>query len=292
MTHSIQPIILITGATGSVGSALAEQLAQKNIPFRALVRNLDKAGNLKHLNGAELVIGDFNDQQSIVNALKGIEKVFLLSNSSEDAERLQCNFVDAIAKGEVKHIVKLSQFAANINSPVRFLRYHAAVEQKIKDTGLQYTFLRPNLFMQGLLGFAGLIKYQQKFFAIAGDAKISLVDTRDIAAVALNALLSRDNESKIYNITGPEAISHKEIAEILSTVLGKKIEYINVSDAELLTALSQVGFPAWQAAGLIEDYAHYALGEAAVLSNDVMEVTGTVPRTFADFVKEYRAAFE
>jgi uncharacterized protein YbjT (DUF2867 family) len=292
MTHSIQPTILITGATGSVGSALAEQLAQKNIPFRALVRNLDKAGNLKHLNGVELVVGDFNDQQSIVNALKGIEKVFLLSNSSEDAERLQSNFVDALAKSEVKHIVKLSQFAANINSPVRFLRYHAAVEQKIKDTGLQYTFLRPNLFMQGLLGFADLIKYQQKFFATAGDAKISMVDTRDIASVALNALLSRDNESKIYNITGPEAISHKEIAENLSTVLAKKIEYINVSDAELLTALSQVGFPAWQAAGLIEDYAHYARGEAAVLSNDVMEVTGTVPRTFADFVKEYRAAFE
>ncbi|WP_223191063.1 SDR family oxidoreductase [Pedobacter roseus] len=291
MTHSIQPAILITGATGSVGSALAEQLAQKNIPFRALVRNLDKADNLKHLNGVELVVGDFNDQQSIVNALKGIEKVFLLSNSSEDAERLQSNFVDALAKSEVKHVVKLSQFAANINSPVRFLRYHAAVEQKIKDTGLKYTFLRPNLFMQGLLGFADLIKYQQKFFATAGDAKISLVDTRDIATVALNALLNRDNESKIYNITGPEAISHKEIAEILSEALGKEIRYINVSEEELLMALSQVGFPAWQAAGLIEDYAHYARGEAAVLSNDVLEVTGAAPGTFSDFVKDYCAAF-
>ena len=291
MTHSIQPAILITGATGSVGSALAEQLAQKNISFRALVRNLDKADNLKHLTGVELVVGDFNDQQSIVNALKGIEKVFLLSNSSEDAERLQSNFVDALAKSEVKHIVKLSQFAANINSPVRFLRYHAAVEQKIKDTGLQYTFLRPNLFMQGLLGFADLIKYQQKFFATAGDAKISLVDTRDIASVALNALLSRDNESKIYNITGPEAISHKEIAEILSEALGKEIRYINVSDEELLMGLSQVGFPAWQAAGLIEDYAHYARCEAALLSNDVMEVTGAAPGTFSDFVKDYCAAF-
>ncbi|MGN7989775.1 SDR family oxidoreductase [Pedobacter sp. 22226] len=292
MTHLTQPTILVTGATGSVGSALAEQLAFENIPFRALVRSLDKAGNLKRLKCAEIVTGDFNDKQSIVNALAGIEKVFLLSNSSEAAESLQCNFVDAVMESNVKHIVKLSQFAADMNSPVRFLRYHAAVEQKIKDTGLQYTFLRPNLFMQGLLGFADPIKYQQQFFATAGDAKISLVDTRDIAAVALQALVSRDTESKIYNITGPEALSHNDIAEILSEILEKEIKYINVSDEELKAALLQAGFPSWQAAGLIEDYAHYARGEAAMVSHDVMEVTGKAPGTFTNFVKEYRSAFE
>ncbi|WP_316826929.1 SDR family oxidoreductase [Pedobacter miscanthi] len=292
MTHSTQPTILVTGATGSVGSALAVQLAQSNIPFRALIRTLDKAGNLKQLNGIELVIGDFNDNQSITNALKGIEQVFLLSNSSEEAESLQCNFVEAAAKSNVKHIIKLSQFAADVNSPVRFLRYHAAVEQKIKEKGLQYTFLRPNLFMQGLLGFAVPIKYQQQFFATAGDAKISLVDIRDIAAVALEALIAKDKENKIYNITGPEAISHEEIAKLLSVVLGKEIKYINVSDEEMQKALLQVGFPNWQAAGLIEDYAHYARGEAAMVSHVVKEVTGKAPRRFVDFVKEYKSAFE
>ncbi|WP_316845094.1 SDR family oxidoreductase [Pedobacter psychrodurus] len=292
MTDSIQPTILITGATGSVGSELAKQLAEKQIPFRALVRSLDQAEALKQLKGAELVKGDFKDELSVLKALKGIEQVFLLSNSSEDAESLQSHFVDAAVKSNVKHLVKLSQFAANLNSPVRFLRYHAVVEEKIKRTGLQYTFLRPNLFMQGLLGFADAIKYQQKFFATAGEAKISLIDVRDIAAVAVERLITADQDSKVYDITGPEAISHQEIAEALSEVLHKEIKYVNVSDDEMLVALVQFGFPEWQAAGLIEDYAHYARGEAAVISHAVQDVTGKSPRKFIDFVEDYKTLFE
>jgi uncharacterized protein YbjT (DUF2867 family) len=292
MTDSIQPTILITGATGSVGSELAKQLAEKQIPFRALVRSLDQAEALKQLKGAELVKGDFKDELSVLKALKGIEQVFLLSNSSEDAESLQSHFVDTAVKSNVKHLLKLSQFAANLNSPVRFLRYHAAVEEKIKRTGLQYTFLRPNLFMQGLLGFADAIKYQQKFFATAGEAKISLVDVRDIAAVAVERLITSKQDNKIYDITGPEAISHQEIAEALSEVLHKKIKYVNVSDDEMLGALVQFDFPEWQAAGLIEDYAHYARGEAAVISHAVQDVTGKSPRKFIDFVEDYKTLFE
>jgi uncharacterized protein YbjT (DUF2867 family) len=291
MTDSIQPTILITGATGSIGSVLAKQLADKQIPFRALVRSLGKADALKHLKGAELVTGDFNDEISVIKALKGIEKVFLLSNSSEDAERLQCSFVKMAAKSGVKHIVKLSQFAADLNSPVRFLRYHAIVEEKIKLTGIQYTFLRPNLFMQGLLGFADAIKYQQKFFATAGEAKISLVDIRDIAAVALERLITTDQESKIYDITGSEAITHHQIAQMLSDVLHKEIKYINVSDEEMQAALLQFGFPEWQAAGLIEDYAHYARGEAAIIADTVKDVTGKSPRRFIDFAEDYKSFF-
>jgi len=292
MTDSNHPTILITGVTGSIGLVLAKQLADKQIPFRALVRSLDKAKDLKQFEGAEIVIGDFKNKPSILEALKGIEQVFLLTNSSPDAESLQCDFVDMAVKSGVKHIVKLSQFAADVNSTVRFLRYHAVVEEKIKNTGLRYTFLRPNLFMQGLLGFADAIKYQQQFFATAGGAKISLVDIRDIAAVAIERLITSDQDSKVYDITGAEAISHYEIAEILSEVLHQEIKYINVSDDEMLAALLQFGFPQWQAAGLIEDYAHYARGEAAIISHAVRDVTGKSPRKFIDFVEDYRLLFE
>ena len=289
MTDLVQPTILVTGATGSVGLVLAKQLADKQIPIKALVRSLDKAEPLKHLKGVELVIGDFDNEQSLLQALKGIESAFLLSNSTADAENLQCNFVSAAVKSGVKHIVKLSQFAADLNSPVRFLRYHAAVEEKIKSTGLQYTFLRPNLFMHGLLGFAHTIKYQNQFFATAGDAKISLVDVRDIAAVAVERLVTHDSESEVYDITGPEAISNNKIAEILSNVLQKEIKYVNVSDEEMLSALIQFGFPEWQAEGLVEDYAHYARGEAAIVASTVKDITGASPRKFIDFVEDYRA---
>ena len=143
------------------------------------------------LEGAEVAIWDFNNAKSIANALEGVHRAFLLTNSSEQAEVQQATFVDVASRVGVKHIVKLSQWAADPASPVRFLRYHAAVEQKIRESGMAYTFLRPNLFMQGLLAFRETIAAQGQFFAAAGDAKISAVDVRDIAAVAAAALTER-----------------------------------------------------------------------------------------------------
>ncbi|MDJ1467048.1 SDR family oxidoreductase [Xanthocytophaga flava] len=291
MTTSNILSILITGATGTIGSELARQLSAQGIPFRALVRSLENTQELASLPGAELIVGDMSNDKSIEKALTGIEKAFLLTNSSEQAEQLQLNFVDSAMRAGVRHIVKLSQFAADVNSPVRFLRYHAAVEQRIKESGIDYTFLRPNLFMQGLFGFREPIAKQNKFFASVGEAKISLVDIRDIAAVAAKALTSPGHEGKIYNLTGPQALSHQEIAEYLSHELKRSILFINVSPEDMRNALLSVGFPEWQADGLIEDYAHYARGEASAISSDIEVITGQSARSFDNFVKEYASLF-
>ncbi|MDJ1497456.1 SDR family oxidoreductase [Cytophagaceae bacterium DM2B3-1] len=291
MTTSNILSILITGATGTIGSELARQLSAQGIPFRALVRSLENTQELASLPGAELIVGDMSNDKSIEKALTGIEKAFLLTNSSEQAEQLQLNFVDSAMRAGVRHIVKLSQFAADVNSPVRFLRYHAAVEQRIKESGIDYTFLRPNLFMQGLFGFREPIAKQNKFFASVGEAKISLVDIRDIAAVAAKALTSPGHEGKIYNLTGPQALSHQEIAEYLSYELKRSILFINVSPEDMRNALLSVGFPEWQANGLIEDYAHYARGEASAISSDIEVITGKSARSFDNFVKEYASLF-
>ena len=160
-----QATILITGATGNVGKELTKYLVSKEIPFRSMVRSAGQFEDKKNITfpGAEMVQGDFNDAGSLKIALKGIEKAFLLTNSSEQAEQQQTAFVKAAAESGVKHIVKLSQWAAYVNSPVRFLRYHAVIENMIKETGMAYTFLRPNLFMQGLLGFRDTIIKQNQF---------------------------------------------------------------------------------------------------------------------------------
>ncbi len=283
--------MLVTGATGSVGSELVKMLAAKGVAFRALVRSDKNTEQLAVLPGAEIVVGDLGDTASITQALRGIDRAFLLTNSSEEAESLQSGFVDAAQHAGVRHIVKLSQLHADIHSPVRFLRYHAVVEQKIIASGMAYTFLRPNLYMQGLLGFREPIMHQGKFFASAGDAKVSLVDTRDIARVAAEALTNQSHEHKIYNITGPEALSHAEIAACFTEVLGREIRFINVSPEEMRYALTGVGFPAWQTDGLIEDYAHYARGEASEVSPSVKEVTGEQPRDFRRFVSEFAGIF-
>jgi len=291
MQKSKAPRILITGATGNVGTELAKMLSAQEVPFRAMVRSIKEVDRLAALEGVELVTGDFNDESSVASALKDVQQAFLLTNSSEQAETQQSTFVDAASRAGTKHIVKLSQWAADAKSPVRFLRYHAMVERRIKDSGIAYTFLRPNLFMQGLLGFRESIAKQRKFFAAIGDARISAVDVRDIAAVAAVALTKAGHEGKTYNITGPEALTHREMAEKLSDALSRKIEFVDVSPEAMRGALAAAGVPDWQADGLIEDYAHYSRGEASEVATGVLEATGKPPRSFDDFARDYAPAF-
>lgn len=160
-----------------------------------------------------------------------------MTNSSEYAEAHQSRFVDAASRAGVKHIVKLSQWAAYADSPVRFLRYHAAVERKIEESGMAFTFLRPNLFMQGLLAFRETIVGQGQFFAAASYAKISAVDVRDIAAVAAAALTQDGHDGKTYDLTGPEALTHGEMAEKLSKAVGREIQYVDVPEEAMMGAL-------------------------------------------------------
>jgi len=243
------------------------------------------------MEAAQIVVADFNDSDTLVNALAGIDRAFLLTNSSEQAEAQQRTFVDVAKRVGVKHIVKLSQWAADANSPVRFLRYHAAVEQHIKESEVSYTFLRPNLFMQGLLVFREPIMTQGKFFAAAGTAKISAIDVRDIAAAAVAALTEDGHEGKTYDLTGPEALSHSEMAAKLSRVLQRQVEYVDVPPEAMKEALLRIGFPLWQADGLVEDYAHYRRGEAATIASGVEEATGAPPRSFDRFARDYAPAF-
>lgn len=256
-----------------------------------MVRSLDNASELASLPGAEIVKGDFNDADSLVAALQGIEKAFLLTNSSELAETQQKNFVDAAKTAGVKHIVKLSQWAASATSPVRFLRYHAVVEKYIQDSGIAYTFLRPNLFMQGLLGLREYIVSKNIFFAAAGDAQISTIDIRDIADVAAEVLTKEGHAFKTYNLTGPEAMTHYQMADELSRSLHKTIHFVDTSADVMHGALLKAGFPAWQADGLIEDYEHYRKNEAMAVSNDVERITGHAPRSFAGFANDFAPAF-
>lgn len=285
------PTILVTGATGNIGGELVKQLVAHKVPFRAMVRHAKDVEVLSQHQGVDAVVGDFNDEQSVADALKGVERAFLLTPSSEQAETQQKVFVDPASRAGVKHLVKGSQWAADAHSPVRFLRYHAVIEEKIRDSGLAYTFLRPNLFMQGLLGFQDTIIRQGKFFAAIGKAKISAVDTRDIATVAAASLTEAGHTGKTYNLTGPESLSHAEMADKLSSALGRTIEFLDAPPEAMHDTLLQVGFPTWQAEGLIEDYAHYARGEAAVVTADIEAVTGQAPHTFDAFAHDYAPAF-
>ena len=287
------PTLLITGATGTIGTELTKLLAAQGVPFRALARNPDdkSAQVLRALTGAEVVAGDFNDAASLDRALAGIERAFLLTNSTAQAEAQQLRFVAGAQRAGVRHVVKQSQWAASADSPVRFLRYHAAVEQAIQVAGLAYTFLRPNLFMQGLLAFKDAVKKQGQIFAPIGDARISAVDVRDIAAAAAASLTEGGHENQIYDLTGPAALTHAEMAAGLAAALGRPVAFVDVAPADLRHYLLQTGMDPWQAEGLLEDYAHYHRGEAAEVAPGVQQATGQPPRDFAAFARDYAGAF-
>jgi uncharacterized protein YbjT (DUF2867 family) len=281
-------MILITGATGNTGGEIIKRLSGK-VNVRVMVRRRPEPGS--GVAGVEYVTGDFDNPESVRRALIGVERAFLTTNSTERVEEQQLNFVEEARTSGVGHLVYLSQLHAARSSPVRFLRYHAAVEDAIATSGITFTHLRPNLFMQGLLGFRHSIATAGRFFAPAGDAAVSLVDVRDIAAVAAAALTQGGHENKTYDITGPETLTHADLASQLTTVLGKPVSFVNVTEDEMHAALLRLGFPKWQVDGLIEDYAHYRKGEASAVSTAVRDVTGNVPHSFREFVQDYKQAF-
>ena len=145
--------------------------------------------------------------------------------------------------------------------------------------------------MQGLFQFKQMIKETGGFAAAIGDARVSLVDVRDNAAAAAAALTQTGHESRIFDLTGPEALTHTELAEKLSTSAGRRITFSDVSEGAMGDALRRAGMPAWQVDGLLEDYAHYRRGEAAAVCTGVIDATGAAPRSFSNFAADYADAW-
>jgi uncharacterized protein YbjT (DUF2867 family) len=238
----------------------------------------------------ELVAADLDDASAVAAALKGVDRAYLVTRSSERAEAQQLQFVELAAEAGVAHLVKLSQYAATAESPVRFLRYHAAVEQRIRELGIPFTFLRPNLFLQAFLDFGPVVQGMGVLPAPIGAARVSVVDVRDIVAVAAAALTEPGHEGASYTITGPAAVTHAEIAAAISVATGQEIAFADVPPAAFEEQLRGM-LPPWQLAGLMEDYAHYARGEAADVFPDVTAVTGRPARSMEAFFTEHAPTF-
>jgi uncharacterized protein YbjT (DUF2867 family) len=238
----------------------------------------------------QVAAADFDDADSLAAAVAGVGRAYLVTPSSEQAEAQQVRFAELAAAAGVEQVVVLSQLAADEASPVRFLRWHAVVERRIRELGIGFTFLRPNLYFQGVLAFAPSIAAEGRFFAPIGDARVSAVDVRDIAAVAAVALTRPGHAGRTYTITGPAAITHAEIAAALSAALGRQITFVDAPPEVFAESLRGV-LPPWQVDGLLEDYAHYARGEAAAVHPTVVEVTGQQPRDIGQFARDYADAF-
>ena len=283
-------MILITGATGTVGSEVVKRLSARGVELRAVTRDPRKA-ETNQLSGVHFVQGDFDDADSMRRACSGVERAFLLTNSTERAEQQQIAFTRVAQQRGVRHIIKLSQLHADANSPGRFLRYHASVESAVQASGLTFTFLRPNLYMQGLLNFRQSIQQTGVFFAAANDARVSAVDVRDLAEVAVAALTTSEHENRIYSLTGPAGLTFAEMADALSRAVGRAISFVDVPPESMGSALVEMGLPAWQVDGLLEEFAMYRRGEAAAAESGIREALGRPPRSFDEFARDHASLF-
>lgn len=283
--------VLITGATGMIGSLLTDALVARGAEFSVMLRPGASSDRFAGKPGVTATEGDFDDPASLRRALEGIDRAFLLTNSSERTEAQQIAFVEAAQAQQVEQVVYLSQLAADPQSPVRFLRYHGAVEAALTSSTVGCTFVRPNLILQAYIPFAPVIA-QGLLQAPIGDAAVSVADARDIAAVAAIALTEAGHAGNTYTVTGPEAVSHVDIATALGDATGKRVRFESMPANDFIAMLTGVGMPQWQAEGLAEDYAHYDRGEAGSVSRDVEQVTGTRARSVDDFANDYAAAFQ
>ncbi len=283
-------MILITGATGTNGSEAVKQLLAAGAPVRALVRNPAKATDLSAA-GVEVVAGDLADVASLEAALQGVERAYLIAPVDSRSVELQANFIQAAKSAGTRHIVKLSSIGADTNSPITFARWHGEGEKLLEASGLNWTHLQPNAFMQNLMGSAGSIAGQGMLYQPGGDAKISHVDVRDIAAVAVKALTEGGHEGKTYVLTGPDSLSYAEIAQKLSEVTGKKVSYVDLPPADFKTALLGYGMPEDLADGMNDLFAGFRTGFAASVTDAVTQVAGRTPTSFDQFARDNAAAF-
>ncbi len=281
-------MICVTGAGGTVSSDLIKQLESANAPFRAAHFSNEKA-EAARARGIDAVIIDYNRPEMLRAAFQGCDKLFLLGPNALNQSELEQNAVEAAKAVGVQHIVKQSVLGAD-EEAFSLALVHRPVEKAIESSGLTWTFLRPNSFMQNVVTYMGeTIKAEAAFYSASGEAKISHVDVRDIAAVAVKALTEPTHAGKAYTLTGPEALTYDEIANELSKVLGRPISHISLPPSDLKQGMLAEGMPEEIADRMLDLERYYREDQASRITNDINQVTGREPRQFAEFVRETTA---
>jgi len=254
-------MILITGASGSVGKVVLQEACRKESNVRAMYRSKEEAA--KAPPACEAVLADYSDKQSLRKALVGVTSVYVVCSPIPQLVELESNMLDACKESGVKHVVLNSALGAG-DYAKSFPGWHRKVEDKLKATGMSCTILRPNGFLQNIVTYnAPSIRAQGAFYAAMGDAKVSYLDVGDIAVVAVKALQAGAHAGKTYELNGPEAISNQELAKRISKAARRTVNYVDIPESAQREAMLGLGMPEWQVTALLELQHYYKQGGGA-----------------------------
>ena len=281
-------MICITGAGGTVGSEVLKQLESTDARFRVAYFSKGKADRARAA-GIDAAVIDYNRPDTLEEAFGGCDRLFLLGPNVLEQTGLELNAVEAAKASGVRHIVKQSVMGAEEDA-YSLAKVHRPVERAIESSGLAWTFLRPNSFMQNVVTFMSeTIRAEGAIYSASGNAKISHVDVRDIAAVAVHALTGVDHEGKAYTLTGPEALTYEEIAGELSAALGRTITHVNLPPSDMKQGMLAGGMPEELADRMLDLERYFREDRASSISDDIKLVTGNNPRRFRNFIRETAA---
>jgi uncharacterized protein YbjT (DUF2867 family) len=262
--------ILVTAATGNVGSALLPLLADQGAQVRTL----------GHAAATDLDA-----------ALRGVDAVYLACGNVPGQVDFETSVIDAAARAGVTRIVKLSARGAAPGSPVAFWDWHARIEEHLAASGVPATVLRPSFLMTNLLAGAETVRQQGVLVAPAGDARVSMIDPRDVAAVAAVALAERGSESRTHTLTGPAALTWHEVAASASTVTGRRVTFVDVPPEAAVAAMVESGVPAFAASQIVNVFDALRAGAQSETTDVVPDLTGRPGRSLAEFLGAHADLF-
>ncbi|MDY6785100.1 MAG: SDR family oxidoreductase [Cyanobacteriota bacterium] len=287
----MQETILVTAATSAVGREVVRHLAARGAKVKAAVRSAARASEFPP--EVERVEFDLSQPETVESAFAGVEKAFLMTPLAPNLVELDLTCLEAAKNAQLKHIVKLSVMGAESEPEILLARSHRDSEKAIADSGIPYTFVRPNSFHQNYITYASAtIKAQNSFYLPLGESKISFIDIRDVAAVAAAILTQSGYENQAYTLTGSVALNNTEVAQILSAVLGRPITYIDIPAETARQAMQGAGMPDRQIEMVLGLYDRQKAGHYSTLTPVVEQIAGKQPISFEQFARDFAEAFQ